>query len=460
MEQYRFDSYNFLENRNYMGNVYNNYLQGYNSYIPGYNFAEIQKQQEAAKKKREKLEKILEKPVEKITDAEWNAVNAELGVRSNSPFVTLTTPNTKSVTPFSRDMAETVFTELEISEGVIQLSTQTNAKETSEMEKCKFVTQRDSFQEIDKYYSVLPQGLKNYLSNDDILVSNDGYVMLTKSMADILVEMGITDTNISETNKNDVQYYYDDWYIYGIKDDTGNITYSLVKMREKENDSNIGDRDEPGVTISFIEFDINKLTSLCVRKTDEKINELVSEIDRVIKQNGQNHNAILQEYFSKTESKAPYIIADTYIKKVANNAENNRVELPDDFENAPARLVEALERINEEAGYKIYDENNKCIHIDGADNLSDEEKYAILTAYTSNVSYNSFAAEVEFHSDALVDWKKYIPILGKSKWYESAIRADMAFGEEIESNCGGGFDEYYDLDSKIVKMQAEIHGEK
>lgn len=68
-------------------------------------------------------------------------------------------------------------------------------------------------------------------------------------------------------------------------------------MREKENDSNIGDKDEPGVTISFIEFDINKLTSLC-------------------------------------------------------------------------------------AGHTVYDEENKCIHINDVDDLSNEEKYAILTAYT------------------------------------------------------------------------------
>ena len=103
---------------------------------------------------------------------------------------------------------------------------------------------------------------------------------------------------------------------------------------------------------------------------------------------------------------------------------------------------------------------NKCINIEDTDNLSEGEKYAILTVYTSNVTYNSFAAEVEFHSDALVAWKAKIPYLGKKKWYESAIRAKMGFNEEQESNSGGGFDEYYDLDSKIVRMQAEIHGEK
>ena len=36
----------------------------------------------------------------------------------------------------------------------------------------------------------------------------------------------------------------------------------------------------------------------------------------------------------------------------------------------------------------------------------------------------------------------------------------MAFGEEEESNVGGGFDDYYNLDSEIVQMQAEIHGKQ
>lgn len=42
-------------------------------------------------------------------------------------------------------------------------------------------------------------------------------------------------------------------------------------------------------------------------------------------------------------------------------------------------------------------------------------------------------------------------------WYPSAIRADMAIGEDRES---GFYDEYYDLESDIVKDQVQAHGEK
>ena len=65
---------------------------------------------------------------------------------------------------------------------------------------------------------------------------------------------------------------------------------------------------------------------------------------------------------------------------------------------------------------------------------------------------NMRAAEVKFHADALVDWKKFL-----SKWDTAAIRADMAIGEEYES---GLYDEYYAPNSNLVKEQVNIHGEK
>ena len=49
------------------------------------------------------------------------------------------------------------------------------------------------------------------------------------------------------------------------------------------------------------------------------------------------------------------------------------------------------------------------------------------------------------------DWKSIF-----NRWYNAAIRADMPVGEEDES---GFYDEYYDLNSSIVKKQADIHGE-
>ena len=65
--------------------------------------------------------------------------------------------------------------------------------------------------------------------------------------------------------------------------------------------------------------------------------------------------------------------------------------------------------------------------------------------------FNSFAAEVEFHAEAVDDWKSIF-----DRWYDAAIRADMSIGEEYES---GFYDDYYDLNSNIVKGQVNAHGE-
>ena len=72
--------------------------------------------------------------------------------------------------------------------------------------------------------------------------------------------------------------------------------------------------------------------------------------------------------------------------------------------------------------------------------------------FTANVTFNSFAAEVWFHADALTDWLSIL-----DSYYSKALRADMAIGEDNES---GIFDRYYDLNSDMVKAQIAIHGER
>lgn len=92
--------------------------------------------------------------------------------------------------------------------------------------------------------------------------------------------------------------------------------------------------------------------------------------------------------------------------------------------------------------------------INSPSSLTLHEKQAILTCFTANVTFNSFAAEVQFHAQALDSWKADIPFTG-GEWYEQALRADMAIGEEYES---GFYDDYYDLTSDIVQNQARVHG--
>ena len=90
----------------------------------------------------------------------------------------------------------------------------------------------------------------------------------------------------------------------------------IYKMREQENDD--GDNDDPGVTVSFVSFDIAKLNSILYEGKSNN-SELYNEIDRVVR-TGLSHNEELQKYFSNISSKGSYIIAEAYIQKIQNSA--------------------------------------------------------------------------------------------------------------------------------------------
>lgn len=79
------------------------------------------------------------------------------------------------------------------------------------------------------------------------------------------------------------------------------------------------------------------------------------------------------------------------------------------------------------------------------------EKYTILILFTADVTFNSFAAEVKFHADALDDFFALA-----DKYYFATLRADMATDMKV---INGYFDEYYNLNSSLVQEQIQYHGE-
>lgn len=93
----------------------------------------------------------------------------------------------------------------------------------------------------------------------------------------------------------------------------------------------------------------------------------------------------------------------------------------------------------------IIDNYTFDIYVKDVSALTTYEKYAILAMFTANVTFNSFAAEVWFHADALTDWLSIF-----DSYYSKALRADMAIGEDSES---GMFDRYYDLIWLKLKSQ-------
>ena len=297
-----------------------------------------------------------------------------------------------------------------------------------------------------------------YISYSDIISTDDGFTMITKSLSDILLEVGIT--SIDPSSKNTLtSSLYDDWYIYYVQK-SSTVTYGLLKMREKESDyiKDVTDGDDPGVAISFLGFDINTLF-WCLEIPNSSSNklDLYQELENVIYP--KEHTPVLSEYFKNCKNDAPYLIAREYTKFIASTAQNGRIYASDKYINAPyhvsIRLSNAINQINQESSVTIYNTTDNYIIINNPNSLTLSEMKAILITHTSNVSLYSFAAEIVFHADYADRFSNLVFIYDV---YESAIKADMGIGEEKESGFSDWY--YYNDDSQYVKDQKSNHNEE
>ena len=319
----------------------------------------------------------------------------------------------------------------------------------------------------------IPHIFENLLSDkcieqSDILKTSDGFFIINKSISDILSVKNILDFPDSSGEKLKCNRFFDDWFLYAVPNED-DYTYSLLKLREQEHDAEDGlpaDGDTPGVTISFISFACERLLHCLTEPTDENRKKLNGEINRVVAYRGQRHHKVLKKYFMEPSSKAAYLVADIYTKKMASFAENGCLAVPEHYKeivqksisyknsNSFTRLPRFIENLNQEAGRIICD--NGKIYIENCEELTEQEALAILATHTGNTSFYSFAAEIEFHARFLTPWAKIkIPFLKKSI-YDSAIRADMTIGDaEFEGTLP-----FYQSNSKIVKRQYKLHCEK
>ena len=286
--------------------------------------------------------------------------------------------------------------------------------------------------------------------------TGDGFWMSRKSIADILLEKDIRTFPNDRGEIRECGLFFDDWHLYAIED--GGWVYSLVKLREQEHDreeGRIGDGDTPGVTVSFISFRPDILIQCLAEPTMENRRAMNREINRVVSLRGQHHHPALKAYFEKTESAGAYLIAEEYVRKIANFAENGRISTPDAYKNAKkgSRLPAFIEKNNARAGYTVCDHQSIFIR-DGA-HLNPYEKLAILATYTADVSFPSFAAEVQYHACFLTAPARIpVPFLGHSI-YDSAIRADMTIDDcELEGPAP-----FHNLKSHWVRRQEQRHPE-
>ena len=303
------------------------------------------------------------------------------------------------------------------------------------------------------------------IEKSDICGTPDGFFMVNKSIANILLSKGIFDFTDLSGERLACSNFFDDWFLYAVPDDD-DYTYSLLKLREQEYDAEDGspaDGDTPGVTISFISFDCQILLGCLANPTDENRRKLNSEINRVVAYRGQRHHKALKKYFKNPESQGAYLVANMYTRYIASFAENECLAVPEHYKETVqqsisyknsaklARLPRFIESLNKAAGRIVCDNEN--IHLENQEAPTEHEALAILATHTGNTSLFSFAAEVEYHARFLTPLAKIkIPFFSRSI-YDSAIRADMTVGDtEFEGPAS-----FYKDDSKIVKRQYALH---
>jgi hypothetical protein len=303
------------------------------------------------------------------------------------------------------------------------------------------------------------------IENSDLLRTSDGFCMANKSVASILASKGIFDFPDSSGEVLACDRFFDDWFVYAVPNDN-NYTYSLLKLREQEHDTEDGspaDGDTPGVTISFIVFHCERLLDCLREPSNENRQRLNAEINRVVAHRGQRHHKILKRYFKNPKSQGAYRVADLYVKTIAAYAETGRIEAPEVYKaihqqsisykssGKLARLPRFIDELNKAAGRMICD--HESIYLENSEALTEHEALAILATHTGNTSVYSFAAEVEYHARFLTPLAKIkIPFFGRSI-YDSAIRADITVGDtEFQGPAP-----FYKETSKIVKRQINLH---
>ena len=299
---------------------------------------------------------------------------------------------------------------------------------------------------------------ESYIKESNIINSSDGFFLVYKSLSDILAGKDILDFPDSDGVMCACNRFFDDWFLYAVPDG-GNYTYSLLKLREQEHDAQDGkpaDGDTPGVTVSFISFQCEKLLHCLQNPINANRKELGREINRVVAYKGQRHHKALKRYFVNPKSEASYIVASAYVKHVAALAVNGYLEVPEYYskmvqQKKSRRVPKYIELLNEKACDLICD--HERIFIRDKNNPSEYEGMVILATHTGNTSVYSFAAEVECHARFLIPLLKIkIPFLRRSI-YESAIRADMTVDiTRLESLAP-----FYRDNSKVVKRQYALH---
>ena len=278
------------------------------------------------------------------------------------------------------------------------------------------------------------------------LTSDDGkYFIIDKSIADIFNEAGVDSDKINYE-------IYDDWYITGLINDDGSICYSMIKVREP--------MDEQGNKAASVVFNSMSIDSIeyaiaCAQE-GKTIHHVMAETlykDLESISNAADHPWVhskeLVKYFKDSESDGSYLIADFIVDKLAHDKVfegGGTYKLPfkyEEFDDFGGKAT--LDKL---AKAGVYDKAENSITIKDPDNLTDDERTALLLIQTGDSDKFAYAAENQYHAD------NYSNILFKSH----TIVSDAGVGE---SENGKYYEGTFKTPSgKYYKNQIEEHGDK
>ena len=210
------------------------------------------------------------------------------------------------------------------------------------------------------------------IDKSNITGTSDGFFVVNKSIANILSVKDIFDFQDTSGERLACGKFFDDWFLYAVPIEN-DYAYSLLKLREQEHDTEDGspaDGDTPGVTISFISFDSERLLDCLSDPSDEKRRKLNTEINRVVASRGQRQHIALKRYFKNPESQGAYLVAERYVKTIASYASEGKLEVPDFYKEIVqqsisykysgklARLPCFIESLNKATGRVVCDNEN------------------------------------------------------------------------------------------------------
>lgn len=306
----------------------------------------------------------------------------------------------------------------------------------------KLVKEKNQYKEVE---------IKAFLDKNGIKVNKlqtkDGYFIIDKSICEIFEEAGV-DSNVVDVKS------YDDWYITGLTKEDGSIVYSIIKVREP--------MDEQGAKAIAVPFNSMKISNMEQIIDDtmakkEVSNEVVKAFSKDIdtlshaSDHWMKHDDALLKYFKDSKSEGNYLIADFAIDKIAHNEVfkgGGVYKLPfkyEEFDDYGGR--ETLDYLS---SVGVYDKKANSITIKDPDNLTEDERTALLLIQTGDRDAYAYAAENQFHAKAYDD-----PVYIAFKSH--AIASDAAVGE----SKGLWYEKDFKLpEGHLYKEQYEIHNKE